>query len=186
MTLTQKNIYTNITIIFTLIISFVTYIIFFKQHSISPTISPDQKSIILDNKTLLTIDNKTIFNWFVNKSTLCNETDTIKSPKKQMFCKDKKYFKDQSKFTSLVTSPDQIHIAFTIVNNILSPDKIIGIFSRSTNEIKLLTNYYLGNKFIKFSPDSKYFIYQHDCGENTYIFSVIIYLFHLKTTFRLW
>jgi hypothetical protein len=42
---------------------------------------------------------------------------------------------------------------------------VVGIFSFSDDTLSLLTNYYLGNEFISFSPSGKYFVYQGNCRE---------------------
>lgn len=57
-------------------------------------------------------------------------------------------------------------IGFTIESDALSPDKVAGIFLRSANKVNLLTSYYLGNKFISFSPSGTNFAFSSYCVEN--------------------
>jgi len=70
-----------------------------------------------------------------------------------------------ARFTSIAVSPDKMEIGFTIESDTLAPDTVVGIFSKSTNIVKLLTSYYLGNEFISFSPNGTYFIYRGECWE---------------------
>src|SRR3989344_4001915 len=62
-------------------------------------------------------------------------------------------------------SADKMKIGFTIESDTLTPDKVVGIFSRSANAVNLLGGYYLGNAFIGFSPNGTNFVYQGGCFE---------------------
>ena len=114
---------------------------------------------------MLAIDNDTIFNWFKTESQLCDGYNLTSNPDRKMFCENKTSFKNQTKFASVVVSPDKMKIGFTIESDTLSPDKVVGIFLRSTNKVNILTNYYLGNEFISFSPSGANFVYQSGCFE---------------------
>ena len=131
----------------------------------TPPLSVDKKSISADGKILLTIDNDTIFNWFKTKSQLCDGYNLTSTPDRKTFCENKTSFKNQTRFASIVVSPDKMKIGFTIESDTLSPDKVVGIFSRSANTVNLLGGYYLGNQFIGFSPNGTNFIYQGGCFE---------------------
>lgn len=131
----------------------------------TPFLSTDKKSVIANDKVLLVIDNDTIFNWFKTKSPLCDVYALANIPDRKMFCENKTSYKNQTRFTSIVVSPDKMKIGFTIESDTLSPDKVVGIFSRSTNSVNLLGSYYLGNEFIGFSPNGTNFIYQGGCFE---------------------
>lgn len=131
----------------------------------TPSLSTDKKSISADGKILLAIDNDTIFNWFKTKSQLCDGYNLTSTPDRKMFCENKTSFKSQTRFTSIVVSPDKMKIGFTIESDTLSPDKVVGIFSRSANTVNLFGSYYLGNQFIGFSPNGTNFIYQGGCFE---------------------
>jgi len=131
----------------------------------NPSLSADKKSIVADGKVLLTVDNDTIFNWFKTKSQLCDGYNLTSTPGRKMFCENKTSFKDQTRFASIVVSPDKMKIGFTIESDTLSPDKVVGIFLRSANTVHLLGNYYLGNEFISFSPNGTNFVYQGGCFE---------------------
>lgn len=129
------------------------------------SLSADGKSITTNDSVLLTIDNDTIFNWFKSESQLCDESNISTTPERKEFCENKASFKNQTKFASIIVSPDKTIIGFDIESETLSPDKVVGIFSLQSNKVTLLTNYYLGNKFIGFSPKGKYFVHQSNCWE---------------------
>ena len=133
-----------------------------------PSLSGDSKSIVADGKVLLVIDDDAIFNFFkTKKSGLCDEYNITTTPDRKMFCENKAIFKSKTRFTSIVSSPDNTKIGFTIESDALSPDKVAGIFypSRSTDKMRFLTNYYLGNEFISFSPNGVNFVYRGSCWE---------------------
>lgn len=132
--------------------------------NMSVSLSADKKNIIFDNKKILSIDHDTVFNWFVTSSGLCDEFNIQVVPR-ETFCSDKLFFRDQTRFVSAVASPDMAHIGFTIQSDILSPDAVVGIFSRSTNAVHLISSFYLGNEFISFSPSGTHFVYQYSCFE---------------------
>ncbi|MDP4000742.1 MAG: hypothetical protein Q8P83_00665 [bacterium] len=131
----------------------------------TPSLSADKKSIVADGKVLLSIDSDTIFNWFKTESQLCDGYNLTNTPDRKMFCENKTSFKNQTRFASIVVSPDKMKIGFTIENDTLSPDKVAGIFLSSANKVDLLTNFYLGNEFISFSPSGTNFVYQGGCFE---------------------
>lgn len=131
----------------------------------TPSLSADKKNVIADGKVLLAIDNDTIFNWFKTKSQLCDGDNLTSTPDRKTFCENKTSFKSQTRFASIIVSPDKMKIGFTIESDTLSPDKVVGIFSRSTNAVDLLGSYYLGTEFIGFSPNGTNFIYQGGCFE---------------------
>jgi len=137
------------------------------QPTVIPTLSEDRKSIVADGKILLVVDNDSIINFFKTKSQLCDEYNITTTPDRKMFCENKEAFGSMTRFTSIVVSPDKMKVGFTIESDTLSPDKVVGIFypSRTTNKINFLTNYYLGNKFISFSPSGINFVYQGNCWE---------------------
>jgi len=154
------------------------YFVFFQKQEIAPgttstpvsksgtpSLSADKKSIVADDKVLLTIDNDAIFNWFKTESQLCKGYNLASVSGRKMFCENKTSFKSQTRFTSIVVSPDKMKIGFTIESDTLTPDKVAGIFLRSTDKVHLLTNYYLGNEFISFSPSGKCFVYRGGCWE---------------------
>ena len=129
----------------------------------TPALSSDKKSIAVDGKVLLAIDNDTFLNWFKTESQLCDQYNITTTADRKSFCENKTSFKNQTRFASIVVSPDKMKIGFTIESDTLSPDKVVGIYSRSTNKVNLLTSYYLGNEFISFSPRGTNFVYQGGC-----------------------
>jgi hypothetical protein len=138
----------------------------------TPSLSADKKSVVADGKVLLAIDSDTIFNWFKTKSQLCGRYNLTSTPDRKMFCENKASFKNQTRFSSIVASPDKMKIGFSVESDTLSPDKVAGIFLRSTNKVQILTNYYLGNEFISFSPTGINFVYSSYCFENDCGFSI--------------
>ena len=135
--------------------------------SATPSLSADRKSIVANGKVLLVIDDDAIFNFFKTESQLCGGYNLTSTPDRKTFCENKATFKSKTRFTSIVSSPDKMKIGFTIESDTLSPDKVAGIFypSRSTNKVHFLTNYYLGNEFISFSPNGINFVYVGGCFE---------------------
>lgn len=133
----------------------------------TPSLAGDHKSIIANGKTLLAIDNDAIFNFFKTKSQLCSEYNITTTPDRKMFCENKAAFKKETRFASIIVSPDKTKIGFSIESDTLSPDKVAGIFYpyRTINTMSFLTNYYIGNTFISFSPNGTYFVYQGSCFE---------------------
>jgi len=129
------------------------------------TLSSDKKSIMENDKVLLKIDHDTIFNWFKNDSQLCEGYNLTSVTDREKFCTDKNSFKSQTRFTSIIVSPDKMKIGFSIESDTLTPDKVVGIFLTTDNKVQLLSNYYLGNEFISFSPQSTYFVYKGICWE---------------------
>lgn len=135
-----------------------------RPHSV-PTLSVDKKSIDADGKVLLSIDNDTIFNWFKTESQLCDSDNINTTADRKSFCENKSSFKNLTKFSSIVVSPDKTKVGFTIESDTLSPDTVVGFFNRATNSVSLLTGYYLGNEFINFSPNGTNFAYRGGCFE---------------------
>ena len=138
----------------------------------TPTLSADKKSIAVDGKVLLAVDNDTIFNWFKTESQLCDGYNLTSAPDRKMFCENKTSFKNETKFASIAVSPDKMKVGFTIESDTLSPDKVAGIFLRPTNKVNLLTTYYLGNEFISFSPSGTNFVFSSYCFENDCGFTI--------------
>ncbi|MFA5947637.1 MAG: hypothetical protein WC806_01530 [Candidatus Gracilibacteria bacterium] len=132
-----------------------------------PFLSPDKKSIVLGDLVLLNIDDDEIFEFFKEKSQLCNESNLTSESDRKKFCEDKETFKSKTNFASIVLSPDKTNIGFSIETQEQTPDNVIGIFYTLslTNRINFLTNFYLGNKFISFSPSGTNFVYKGGCWE---------------------
>ena len=128
-------------------------------------LSEDSKSIIADGEVVLDVGDKRIFTWFQN-DTWCGSDEYEYSPDtSNPFCEDILFFRDQTKFYSIVVSPDATKIGFTLETDEILGDRVAGIFSRTTDEINFLTHYYLGNEFISFSPSGIYFVYRNSCFE---------------------
>lgn len=137
------------------------------QTAFSTALSTDKKSIVIDGKVALTIDDEAIFAFFKNKSQLCDSSNIDSNAGRKMFCEDKATFRNQTQFKSIVISEDKKKVGFTIESDTLSPDSVVGIFytDRATNRVIMLSNYYLGNEFISFSPSGANFVYKGGCFE---------------------
>lgn len=129
----------------------------------TPVLSVDNKSTTVDGEVILAVDHDTIFNWFKTSSQLCDDANITSTPDRKSFCENKDEFKNQTRFASLIVSPDNKNIGFTIETDTLFPDKVVGIFSRTDKVVTLLSNFYLGNEFIGFSPSGANFAYYSDC-----------------------
>lgn len=128
-----------------------------------PILSTDQKSIVSEDKVIFSIDDDPIFNWFKSKSQLCDESNISSTPNRKMFCENKQAFREDIEFSSIEVSPDKKKIGFTIISD--SYDTVVGIYHLERKQIEILSDYYLGNEFISFSPSGKYFIYRGRCWE---------------------
>ncbi len=128
-------------------------------------LSGDGKSVLVGGRVALAIDDDQIVEWFRSKSQLCDQHNMTTTPGRRTFCENKASFRDQTRFASVVGSPDGIQIGLTIESATLSPDTVAGIFLRSTGTVRFLTSYYLDNRFIGFSPTGANFIYQGGCFE---------------------
>lgn len=129
----------------------------------TPILSVDKKSVMDGDVEILSIEHDTIFNWFKTSSQLCDEANITSTPDRKSFCENKDEFKNQTRFASLIVSPNNNTIGFTIETDTLSPDTVVGIFSPTEKVVTLLGNYYLGNEFISFSPSGANFAYYSDC-----------------------
>ncbi len=131
----------------------------------SPFLSQDRKKILSNNKVLLEINDKRFFEWFKTESQLCDQSNRGNTSDREDFCTNEKTFENLTRFSSIQVSPNKRSIGFNIETDTLSPDIVSGVFSLPNNQINFLTNFYLGNEFLSFSPDSSYFIYQGSCFE---------------------
>lgn len=141
----------------------------------TPELSPDGKSITINDSTVLHIEDETILSYFKNQSTgLCDEYNIHNTPTRTSFCTDAEAFADSVSFTKIAPSATGGKIGFVIASKELAPDTAVGIFypQNTTYKVHLLTNYYLGNDFIGFSPDDSYFVTKDSCFEGICGFSI--------------
>jgi hypothetical protein len=134
----------------------------------APSLSADHKSIAASGKVIMSIDDEAIFSFFKDKKVgMCDENNIDSTPTRKAFCTDKSMFKSKSRFSTIVSSPDNKKIGFSIETDELTPDSVVGIFYpfNTTYKVHFLTNYYLGNQFISFSPTSKNFVFRSNCFE---------------------
>jgi len=137
------------------------------QTASTTILSADKKSIVVDGKVALSIDDELIFKFFKNESQLCDSSNINSNPGRKMFCEDKVTFKNLTRFKSIVVSGDGKKVGLTIESDTLSPDTVVGIFypNKTLDKVSMLSNYYLGNEFIIFSPNSINFVYRGGCWE---------------------
>jgi len=136
--------------------------------STTPSISVDQKSILADGKVLLSIDDEVVLNFFRDKKVgMCDVSNIDNTPTRKSFCTDPEVFKSKTNFSAVTASPDGKKISFSIQTDELTPDTVVGMLYpfNTTYKVHFLTNFYLGNQFISFSPSSKNFVYKSSCFE---------------------
>lgn len=122
-------------------------------------LSENKKDIIENGKVVLSIDDENIFDFFKNID-LCDQNN-IES--RVQFCTNKEEFKKQTFFKEIFFTKDNDAIGFTVESDTLLPDSAVGIYVNGST--KMLTNYYLGNEFLGFSVEGKYFAVQNKCFE---------------------
>lgn len=146
-----------------------------EQSHTAVTLSADKKNIMTNNSILISIDDTAIVNFFRTKSQLCDDSNITTTLDRKKFCQDSVTLKKETKFSSIVVSPDNTVVGFTIESTTLSPDTVAGIFYpyRTENKMYFLTNYYLGNQFLSFSPEGNNFVFKHACFEGVCGFSIM-------------
>ena len=139
------------------------------DDSPSITMTPDQKTIVQGETILLKIDDDKIFSWFKTESGLCDQVNNAagqyRNQSRISFCTDVDAFLTNTHFVKIHPSNSQNYIALEISSAELPPDKVLGFYNVKTQNIDWLSNYYLGNEFISYSPDETKFIYQSKCFE---------------------
>ncbi len=154
-----------------------------KQAAPAETVSPeraaisaDQKSIATGSNGILEINNPAIVSFLQDpKAGLCDAANIHNTPTRTAFCTDTVALRESAHFSSVASSPSGNAIAFTIATDELSPDTAVGMYfpKNTTYKVHLLTNYYLGNAIIGFSPSGTYFAYAGNCFEGVCSFAVI-------------
>ncbi|MES2224859.1 MAG: hypothetical protein V4478_02635 [Patescibacteria group bacterium] len=138
-------------------------------------LSADQKSIAI-RSSMLEIDSPAIIAFLRDPKTgLCDAANIHNTPTRTAFCSDTAALRESIHFLSVASSPGGNAIAFTIATNELSPDTAIGMYfpKNTTYKVHFLTNYYLGNAIISFSPSGTYFAYAGNCFEGVCSFAVV-------------
>lgn len=138
------------------------------------SLSDNRKEILVNGATALAIDDDAILSFFRTRSQLCNDSNRDTTPERKNFCEDKRVFRNETSFQSIAVSLDGKTISFTVESTALAPDTVVGILypNRTNNRIIILTNYYLGNEFISFSPTGVSFVYKGGCWENICAFYI--------------
>ncbi len=150
------------------VIVVIVFISYSKKPISLPSLSEDGKSIVKGTEVLLRIEDPAIFSFFQKAETgMCDSSNITNTATRTAFCSNPLTFKQQAKFIKLVPSASGNDFGFVIETAELSPDTVVGMFSKteSGNKVTLLTNYYLGNDFISFSPSGSKFVYKERCWE---------------------
>jgi len=127
-------------------------------------LSIDKKTIEQGKSVILKIDDAQIFNWFKTKSGLCSNSNNDNDAR-NLFCTNSATFFNKTNFINIYPTKNKKYIAFEISSEEMSPDAVVCLYDIESNKINWLTNYYLGNKFLSYSPDESKFIYQNSCWE---------------------
>jgi len=127
-------------------------------------LSADKKIIMHGEFILLKIDDTKIFNWFKTKSGLCSKSPST-SEIRNLFCNDPATFLSKTSFTNIYPTKNNKYVAFEITSEAQLPDVVLGFYNVETKTVNWLTRYYLGNKFLGYSPDESKFIYKNSCWE---------------------
>ncbi|MCA9385388.1 hypothetical protein KC717_01940 [Candidatus Dojkabacteria bacterium] len=130
-------------------------------------LSQNSTKIYKGREELLSIDNGVIYNFFASEVIRCQDYFLSHSPMQLEICQNENSFQEYARFREIIVSPDQKLIGFEIQSDLLESDSVVGVLDLSLQnpDPVLLTNYYLGNEFLAFSPTGKYFIYQGECWE---------------------
>jgi len=133
-----------------------------ENNSIS--LSTNKKTILKGTSTMLSIDDVKIFSWFKTKSGLCGKSPST-SETRNLFCNNTATFLSKTSFTNIYPTKNNKYIAFEITSEAQLPDVVLGFYNVETKTVNWLTRYYLGNKFLGYSPDESKFIYKNNCWE---------------------
>ena len=131
------------------------------------TLSQDKKDILINGNVALSVDEENIFNFFKGeKAQMCDMANINNTETRKAFCSDKNFFKQSVRFQKVVTSSTGGKIAFVLETNEL-PDTVVGMFypMNNTYKVHIITNYYLGNDVMSFSPNDKYIAVRDRCFE---------------------
>jgi len=136
------------------------------QPKVKIALSSNKKEIVVGDKFLLEVNHTDIMNYFKAEGQLC-DAYYLNRPERKAFCTDKNIFKQKTQFNVMDLSADKTAIGFSLTTEVMSPDALLGVFypKRDDKKVHLISSYYLGNEFLGFSPDSKHFIFQHNCWE---------------------
>ena len=128
-------------------------------------LSIDGNALLRNSEVVFDLWDERIFSWFQDESQLCDEFNRTSSEQREMFCSDRDFFKTQVRFRTAELSRDASTLGFTLESDTLEPDSVVAIYDISRDELIFLTNYYLGNEFLSFSPSGEHFVYQWFCFE---------------------
>ena len=128
-------------------------------------LSEDWSTLLKNSEGVFSSWDERIFEWFQNESQLCSELNRSSSEDRELFCDDINFFASQTRFRTVEISANNSVLGFTIETETLEPDSVVGVYNFREDELRFLTNYYLGNEFLSFSPSGEYFVYQWFCFE---------------------
>lgn len=130
-----------------------------------PGLTADRKAIAQNGQTVLAIDNDQIVQWFRTQSQLCDWRNIDTRADRRSFCTDVAAFRDKTRFTTAVSSPDGMSLGFTVESDTLAFFTVAGFYARSSGKVSFLTDYYDGHEFLSFSPTGRSFVYTNICFE---------------------
>lgn len=133
-----------------------------EDNSISLT--TNKKIILKGTSPILSIDDAKIFSWFKTKSGLCGMQPS-KSESRNLFCNDTATFLSKTSFINIYPTKNNKYVAFEINSTEQLPDVVLGFYNIESKTINWLTRFYLGNKFLSYSPDESKLIYKNKCWE---------------------
>ena len=130
-------------------------------------LSFDRREILIDSKNILNIQSPDIYNWFLTQTELCSKDGFVRPNTLEISCTTPDSFRKYVEFKNIYISPDNKFVGFEINTDLDfdSGDSVIGILHLENNKVNFVTNFYLGNVFISFSPNGKYFVYKGSCFE---------------------
>lgn len=126
--------------------------------TLEPYISEDKKSIMSGDDVLLSIDDDAIMDFAKTTNMPCWSLYTDS----QALCQDKATFKNGTSFDSITLSPNKDMIAFSFEFNSLPNEDAVGMLylNREADRVEVITKNSLGDTFVSFSPNGKYFVYE--------------------------
>ncbi|MFN3187956.1 MAG: hypothetical protein ACK42D_00200 [Candidatus Paceibacteria bacterium] len=143
--------------------------------STPPQLSADGKSIIRDGSVILRITDDAIVSYFRDESTgLCDQSNISNTATREAFCNNLSVFETSTSFIKIIPSATGNKIGFVVATDELAPDTALGIFypQNTTYKVHILSNYYLGNDVISFSPRDSYFVTKDGCFEGICGFTI--------------
>jgi len=123
----------------------------------------------------LDITHEEIVSFFRADTTgMCDEHNIGNTATRRDFCMNLTTFAESASFSKIVPSHSGNRIGFVIETTELAPDTVVGVYYplNTTYKVHIISNYYLGNDFIGFSPNDTYLVIKDGCFEGVCGFTV--------------